>query len=102
MVVDPTGVKVRVKFGDSKSNRSQDISTASLCYKRRRPTDPMTIGQNAFRQSIDQSINRSIDRKICVMKLVSLFIHSMASLVVLEFACVGRSHLDLIDANLSI
>ena len=24
-VVDPTGVKVRVKFGDSRSNRSRDI-----------------------------------------------------------------------------
>ena len=25
MVVDPTGVKVRVKFGDSRSNHSRDI-----------------------------------------------------------------------------
>ena len=25
VIVDPTGVKVRVKFGDSRSNRSRDI-----------------------------------------------------------------------------
>ena len=25
VVIDPTGVKVRVKFGDSRSNRSRDI-----------------------------------------------------------------------------
>ena len=48
--VDPTGMKARAKFGDSMSNRSR--ATASLYDERRqrqrRPTDPMTIGQNVF------------------------------------------------------
>ena len=49
VIVDSTDVEVRVKFGDSRSNRDPD----RLCderrrrQRRRRPTDPMAIGQNA-------------------------------------------------------
>ena len=51
VVVDPTRVEAPVKLGDSRSNRSRDM-TASRCYERqrRRPTDPVTIGQNPARR----------------------------------------------------
>ena len=50
------GMDVPVKFVDSSSNRSRDM-TASLCYERRgrrrqrqprKPTDPMTIGRKGL------------------------------------------------------
>ena len=48
VVVDPSGVKVRVKFGDSRSNRSRDIGRPQMSDGRRRhrPTPGIT-GQNA-------------------------------------------------------
>ena len=44
------GVDVRVKLGDSKSNRSRDIQAAQFVMderRRRRPTNPVAIRQNA-------------------------------------------------------
>ena len=42
-------MKVRVKFGVSKLNRSRNIRLPQTRDERRRPTDPMAIGQNAFK-----------------------------------------------------
>ena len=36
VIVDPTGVDVRVKFGDSKSNRSRDIGLPHFVTDERR------------------------------------------------------------------
>ena len=62
MVVDPTRAKVPVKkIGDSRSNHSADIRLPHFLTiftndsdrrrqrqgRRRRPTDPMTVGQNS-------------------------------------------------------
>ena len=43
VVVDPTRLKVPIKFGDSRSNHSRDIGLHHFeRQRRRRPTDPMT------------------------------------------------------------
>ena len=59
-IVDPTGVKVCVKHGDSRSNRSRDMRLRHFAtndddydnddkrQRRCRLTDRMTIGQNAY------------------------------------------------------
>ena len=50
--VDPTGVKVKVNFGDSRSKYSRDVRLHHFVTnedERRRPTDPMAIGQKRRR-----------------------------------------------------
>ena len=44
-------MNVHAKFGDSRSNRSQDYTTASLCYERHRRSPVITSGQNAAGQN---------------------------------------------------
>ena len=39
VLVDPTGMKVRVKFGDSRSNHSRDIDCLSLLLTTTTPAD---------------------------------------------------------------
>ena len=46
--VRPAGMKVRVNFGDCRSNRSRDTRLPHfLKDDERRPTDPVVVGQNA-------------------------------------------------------
>ena len=54
VVVDPTGVKVRVTFGDSKSNLSQDIRRPHFVtnddYDNNDDVGRRTIRQNAIKR----------------------------------------------------
>ena len=55
MVVDPTGVKVHVKFGDSRSKRSRDIGLPHFVQPTMTTrTDPKTIGQNAAKRQFGE------------------------------------------------